>query len=102
MRIIELDATKWEKELDFNADLLRELGAPDWHGESVAALVDSMIYGRINTVEPPYVVRVLGANTLPKEIREHIEVVGDALDRARVQLRKWHKRDVDVNFEVLP
>ena len=102
MRIIELDATKWKKELDFYADLFRALGAPDWHGESVAALVDSMIYGRINAIEPPYVVRVLNANALPKEIREHIEVVGDALDRARVQLGKWHKRDVDVSFEIRP
>lgn len=102
MRIIELDATKWKGELDFYADLLGALGAPDWHGESVAALVDSMIYGRINAVEPPYVVRVLGVGALPKEFREHIEAVKKALEEARVQLRKWHKRDADVTFEIRP
>jgi hypothetical protein len=74
MRIIDLDTTKWKEELDFYADLLRALEAPEWHGESVAALVDSMIYGRINAVEPPFVVRVFGAKRLPKEIREHMDV----------------------------
>ena len=102
MRLIELDATKWKKVLDFYADILRALEAPEGHGESIDGLIDSMIYGRINAVEPPYVVRVLDANSLPKEVRKHIETVKVALGEARVQLRKWHKRDVDVSFEIRP
>ncbi len=102
MRIIELDATKWKKVLDFYADILRALEAPEWHGESIDALIDSMIYGRINAIEPPYVVRVLGASALPKDVREHVDIVRDALVEARVQLRKWHKRDVEVSFEIRP
>lgn len=102
MHIIELDMTKWKKVLDFYADILRALEASGWHDESIDALFDSMIYGRINAVEPPYVVRVLGANALPMETRKHIEIVKDALERARVELRKWRKRDVEVSFEIRP
>lgn len=102
MRIIELDATKWKDGLDFYADLLRALGAPEWHSESVDALIDSMICGGINAVEPPYIVRVLSADSLPKEIREHIETVKMALGKARVLHRRWQKRDVDVCFEITP
>ena len=48
MRRIELDAKSWMKILDFYQDLLKALGAPEWHGRNLNALIDSMIWGGIN------------------------------------------------------
>jgi RNAse (barnase) inhibitor barstar len=42
MRIIELDAENWETAIDFYKALLPALGAPEWHGYSPDALIDSM------------------------------------------------------------
>ena len=42
MRIIELDAAKWKTIIDFYDALLASLGAPEWHGKSPDALIDSM------------------------------------------------------------
>jgi hypothetical protein len=46
--------------LDFCDELLAALGAPEWHGRSVDALIDSVIVGSINAVMPPYRVEVSG------------------------------------------
>ena len=53
MRIIDLSATNWKSTLDFYDALLAALGAPRGHGKSVDALIDSMVWGGMNKVEPP-------------------------------------------------
>ena len=58
MRKIDRDAASWMTPLHFYAALLPALGAPEWHGNSVPAIVDSMIGGEINAVEPPYIVSI--------------------------------------------
>ena len=58
MKRIELDGSAWLTANDFYSALLVEIGAPDWHGRSIAALIDSMIIGDINAVEAPYSVVV--------------------------------------------
>ena len=50
MRVITLDAINWKNILDFYVDLLAALEAPAWHGRSINALIDSMIWGRINPI----------------------------------------------------
>lgn len=45
MRIIDLNAENWKSILDFYDALLPALGAPAWHGHSVNAIIDSMIWG---------------------------------------------------------
>src|SRR5713101_2430980 len=82
LRIIELDATRWRAALDLYDDLLPALGSPEWHGRNLNALIDSMIWGGINAVEPPYVVVVLNAANLPKDAREEIEFLRGALIKA--------------------
>jgi hypothetical protein len=54
MRIIELDTLNWRTGLDFYRHLLAALGAPKGHGHNLNAVVDSMIWGGMNTVEPPF------------------------------------------------
>jgi hypothetical protein len=75
MRIIELDAANWRTVLDFYDALLGALEAPEWHGHSIGALIDSMVYGGINEVDPPYSIRVLHFGQLAGDIREEIEVL---------------------------
>jgi RNAse (barnase) inhibitor barstar len=49
MRIIKLDARQWKTPLDFYDALLSALEAPEWHGRSINALIDSLWFGEIST-----------------------------------------------------
>lgn len=69
MTHLELDASEWFTPFDFYRALLTELGAPEWHGCSIDALVDSMIFGGINSVVPPYRLTVAGLSS-PQGCRE--------------------------------
>ena len=60
VRIIPLDAHGWRARSDFYDALLSALGAPERHGDSVDALIDSIIVGDMNDVEPPFRVEVNG------------------------------------------
>ena len=102
MRIIELDATEWKTVLDFYEALLPELGAPEWHGRSVDALIDSMIWGGINALEPPFKVRVLHLASAPKPIRDHVELTAQALAEARAEYQTRNGGDVNVELQTVP
>ena len=95
MRVIELDASSWRTVLDFYNALLAALGAPDWHGRSVAALIDSMVYGHINAVEAPYVLKVTGTARIPPAVKDEIASV------ARIFV-EHQKTDVKVEFQIEP
>lgn len=82
MKIIELDASDWITSLDFYDALLGLLKAPDWHGRSINALIDSMIYGEINEVEPPLLVRVTHLSKAGFEARSELELALVALNDA--------------------
>lgn len=60
MKFIDLDAKEWVTPLDFYEAILTSLGAPEWHGRSIAALIDSMVVGDINAIEKPCRVVVNG------------------------------------------
>lgn len=82
MKVVELDASGWLAPLDFYDALLVSLGAPEWHGTSIAALIDSMIVGDINAVTAPYRVVVTGLNRAADDI-------ADALIQAFVALARY-------------
>ena len=42
MRVIELNATNWNTTDDFYNALLAAVGAPEYHGRNLKALIDSM------------------------------------------------------------
>jgi len=67
---VDLVATGWITALDFYEALLAALGAPEWHGRSVDALVDSMIVGRVNKIDPPMVVRISKLNDAGEAARD--------------------------------
>jgi hypothetical protein len=87
MRIIELDATKWETVLDFYYALLAAVEAPKGHGKSPDALIDSMIWGGMNMDLPhheSHIKNVSGAGTGRRDtairepgLRQCVQVVSD-------------------------
>ena len=90
--ILELDATHWRDCIDFYRALLEAVGAPDWHGMSVDAFIDSIIYGDINAIDPPFTVRIKGVASAPIEVREGIDLLMQHIRPANAQ----------VEWEVLP
>lgn len=100
VEIIELDGKNWQSILDFYDALRTVLGSPDWHGAGIDAMIDSMIWGEINEVEPPYTVRLVNTRQLPKEIRDEIELLKQELETARLDHRDREGRDVQANFEI--
>ena len=101
MRIIELDATNWKTVIDFYDALLASIGAPKWHGKSPDALIDSMIWGGINAVEPPYTVRISRAAKLPKDFHDRIELIKKVLAEGRMEYQNRRGGDVEVAIEIV-
>lgn len=99
VRIIDLNATKWKTVIDFYDAVLAAVGAPKGHGKSPDALIDSMVWGGMNAVEPPYTIRISGAASLPKEVRDHVEVAKAAVAKGRMDYRRRRGGDVDVAIE---
>lgn len=102
MRTIELDAANWKTVLDFYHAFLAAISASARHGMSPDALVDSMIWGAINAVGPPYTVRILGLSTALKEVRDHVELVKDVLVEGRIYRKRHNGDDVEVSMAIAP
>ena len=98
MKIIELDGSNWTTVLDIYDALFIALGAPEIHGSSPDALVDSMIWGGMNELQPPYCIRILGTATIPKIVKEEIEIIEHCIDRARMEYRQRRGRDSEVTL----
>ena len=79
LTIIELDASGWHSRLDFYDALLGGLGAPDWHGRNIQALIDSMIVGAINAVEAPFRIVITGLRSAQGEAVEQLTAAMEAL-----------------------
>lgn len=97
MRVIELDASDWKTTSDFYDALLSALGAPDWHGRSGVALVDTMLHDDVNKVAPPYRVEVRNSASLPSTVKAHIDEVIDLFHRVRAR-RRERGADVEVSI----
>jgi hypothetical protein len=100
MRTIELDASSWETPLDFICSLQAAIGAPKGHGSNIDAFVDSMIWGGMNRVEPPYEVCVVGGERMPKALRDYIDPVASALASGRKWKREKQGEDTEVSLRI--
>ncbi|HUH01954.1 MAG TPA: barstar family protein [Kofleriaceae bacterium] len=92
MQRIVLDAAGWQSSSDFYDALLPALGAPQWHGHNLDALLDSLTAGEINAVGPPFIVEIQGIGSLNDELRAFLERVADVFISAR------NDRDTDVKI----
>ena len=95
---IELDASDWKTTSDFYDALLSALGAPDWHGRSGVALVDTMLHDDVNKVVAPYRVEVRNSANLPSAVKAHIVEVIDLFHRVRA---RRHERGADVEVSIV-
>jgi len=59
MHQITLDASGWRDRADGFGAILAALGAPDWHGANLDALLDSL-RGGVNGVGPPFALTLTG------------------------------------------
>jgi hypothetical protein len=94
---IKLDASVWKTTDDFYDALLAALGAPDWHGRSGVALIDTMLHDDVNKVVPPYRVEIRNSAILPPTVKSHIIDVIDLFQRTRA-LRRERGADVEVSI----
>ena len=69
--------------MDFYDALLPQIGAPDWHGRNLNAVDDSLVYGGINSKEPPFRFRIINASDLPSPVRGEVKGFVDMVTRAR-------------------
>ena len=81
MNVVELDARHWKAPSDFYKALLRGLGAPDWHGDNIPALIDSMIVDDINEVRLPLRVVVTGLATASEAVSDELIKAFSTLSR---------------------
>lgn len=98
--LIELDATRWRNVLDFYDALKRALRSPDGHGGSPDAWVDSMIYGGMNGVEPPYVIRIVGTAHCRAGLKAEIDLLAEVIRDARAWKLEHYGVDVEVSFQI--
>jgi len=100
MKTIEIDATEWETVLDFYHAILKAIGAPKGHGISIDALLDSMIWGGMNSVNAPYIIRVKNIRERPKAILLEIELLARCISKARADFAARHGHAPDVRLEL--
>jgi hypothetical protein len=102
MRLIELDAQGWKAPLDFLCSLADAIGSPEWHGMTPDAFVDSMIWGGVNSVQPPYTVQIKNIATAPREVADYVSLVGSVIGEARQERFRRRGDIVDVNISTEP
>jgi hypothetical protein len=98
MRLIELDGGEWKTPLDFLQSLADAIGSPEWHGMSPDAFVDSMIWGGINSVQPPYTVQIKNIANAPTEVADFVSLMASVIKEARQERFQRRGDNIEVNI----
>jgi hypothetical protein len=101
MNIIELDGSDWKTRLDFVFALQAAIGAPKGHGSSGNAFVDSMIWGGMNSIQPPYEVRVVNSERAPEEVRLYVTAIASAIAEGRKWKLDHRGKDTEVSLRIV-
>jgi hypothetical protein len=101
MQTIELDASNWRTPHDFRAALKAAIGAPQWHGDIVAAFLDPIFGGGMNALKPPYVIRVVNTADLAPEVKQLIREFSSAIEDTRKRRHARMGEDVAVGLEIV-
>jgi hypothetical protein len=75
-------------------------GAPEWHDEIVGAFLDSIFGGGMNTLKPPYVIKVVNTANLVPEVKEVVSYFSSAIAETRVRRLARIGEDVAVRLEI--
>jgi len=100
MKVIDLDASGCKTVKAFCAELKTAIGATyGGHGDSLESFIDSMIWGTMGDLSPPYTIRVLGLKGGPVEA--YARDLANALGQARIELTARGKPDVEVVLQIV-
>jgi hypothetical protein len=100
MRIVELDASSWTTTLDFIRALQRALNAPKECGSNVDALNELMVWGLgMGELPPPYIVQIPGTANAPKDVRDHIALIANYVQKARKEKMARDGYDIEVSIQ---
>ena len=98
MKVIEIDAGGCWNRKEFAKLLQETIQALPGHGSSVEAFVDSMVFGTMSELSPPYRIVVLGE--LRPEVRAFAADLSNAIGHARLERRTRRGDDVEVSVKV--
>ena len=99
MQVIELDASGCKTVKAFCGELKAVIGAVyGGHGDSIESFIDSMIWGTMGDLSPPYTIRVSGLKGGPVEA--FVRDLSNALGQARIELTARGKPDVEVVLQI--
>jgi hypothetical protein len=99
MRVLDLDASGCKTPKQFAAALRDVIEALPGHGSSVEAFVDSMIFGTMSNVAPPYTVRVTGL--AGGEVEAFAHRLAERLGQARLENRTRKGEDIQVVLQIV-
>ncbi len=98
MNVIEIDASRCWNRKEFARLLQETIQALPGHGSRVEAFVDSMVFGAMSELSPPYRIVVLGE--LRPEVRAFAADLSNAIGQARLERRTRRGDDVEVSLKV--
>ena len=96
---IEIDGNKWRHVGDAIIGLRVALGAIPSHGNSIDAFIDSMVYGGMLEVDPPYLIIV--SNVQSPDAAKFIKELSQELVEARAWRKEHYGDDVDVSVSLV-
>jgi hypothetical protein len=100
MQFIEIDASGCASVKAFCALLKTAIGATyGGHGDSLESFIDSMIYGTMGDLAPPYTLQVTGLKGGP--VMAYARDLANALGQARIDLTTRGKPDVEVVLQII-
>ena len=100
MQTINLDASDWTDVQIFYGTLLNALDAPFWHGKNINALIDSIVWGDINGVEPPYTICISNFQKASSVVREEVEALIIEILSSKAEHYRMYGHEPDVFLEL--
>ncbi len=94
---IVIDGMGWTSIVEFSSALKLFLRSPSWHGDSIDAFIDSIVYGSMNEIEAPFRIRLINAQGWPEELRRHVREYIDCIAVAAAR----EGRLSEILFEVI-
>ena len=94
MKTIEIDASRCGNPKEFARLLHDAIQAIPGHGSSIEAFVDSMVFGTMSELSPPYTIVVAG--DLKPPVRAFVADLSNAIGQARLERRTRRGDDVEV------
>jgi hypothetical protein len=98
MKTIEIDATRCFNRKEFARLLQDTIQALPGHGSSIESFVDSMVFGTMSELSPPYMIVVKG--DLRPEVKAFAADLSNAIGQARLERRTRRGDDVEVVLKV--